>query len=225
MKPLFNSKEELASCIDSTCLKPNCSITDVKKLCEDAKKYKFHSVVVYPLYINYCKLSLSDSSVKVCSVVGFPFGKEVLDVKRSEVIWSAASRVDEIDFVMNYSELDFDMTNGDEIASISDLCAEQGIISKVILETCFLTFQDILYISGIAMNAGVDFIKTSTGFGSRGATTEDVRLIKSIVGDRVGIKAAGGIKSYQDVCDMVECGATRIGTSNAVKIIEECNLT
>jgi deoxyribose-phosphate aldolase len=202
-------------------LKPNVTTSDLNKLCEDAKKYELHSVVVYPLYVDHCKYLLHGSGVVVCAVVGFPFGKQMLDVKIKETEWAVSMGVDEVDFVVDYRWVEANVSCW-EINRIADLCYKKGVISKAIIETCLLSDEEIKQISELSMNAGVDFIKTSTGFGSRGATVKDIELIKSVVGDNVGIKASGGIKSYSDVEKFLKCGATRIGTSNAVSIMEEC---
>lgn len=220
----MNTKN-LSSCLESTCLKPDVTEDDIKKLCADAKTYEFHSVVVYPVYADECvyvNKVKAYSNVNVCAVVGFPFGKQLPVVKYEEAR-SIVHRVDELDFVINYSLLKDNRIAllSLEVKILANLCKDKNVISKAIIETCYLSDDEIKRASEIAANAGVDFIKTSTGFGSRGATVKDIELIKSVVGDSVGIKASGGIKSYSDVEKFLMCGATRIGTSNAVAIMEE----
>ncbi|CDD91250.1 deoxyribose-phosphate aldolase [Coprobacillus sp. CAG:826] len=205
--------------IDHTNLKPNASIEDIEKLCMEAKQYDFMSVCVNPSFIPLCVKLLKGSNVKVCTVIGFPLGATLKNVKVMETKEAIEEGADEVDMVINISQL---KAGNDEYVyqEIKDIRnASKGHILKVILETCLLTDEEIVRASKLALKAGADFIKTSTGFSTGGATVEAVRLMRQTVGDACGVKASGGIRTHEDLVKMVEAGANRIGTSAGPKIL------
>ncbi|MEW6002714.1 MAG: deoxyribose-phosphate aldolase [Nitrospirota bacterium] len=215
------SKKEIAGLIDHSLLRPDATYSDIEKLCHEAIEYGFHSVCVNPFFVKIAKELLKKSDVKVTTVIGFPFGMTLTEVKVYEAMNSSLLGADELDIVVNIGALksgDWDILRRD----ISDvIIATRGLIHKTIIETCYLNDDEKTKVVTIALDAGSEFIKTSTGFGLRGAQIVDVRLIKDIVGDTAGIKAAGGIKTLKTVLDMLEAGATRIGTSAGVEIMNE----
>ena len=209
--------------IDHTLLKANALEKDIEKLCLEAIKYNFKSVMVNPSQILRCKKILKDSSVKIGTVIGFPLGQNTIKVKVFEVKDAIKNGVDEIDYVLNISEVknrNFVYIE-DEMEMIVNLCREKQIVSKVIIETCYLTKTEKVKILKIVKKIKPDFVKTSTGFGTGGAEVEDVKLMKRIVGETVKIKASGGIRDLIRFEEMINAGATRIGTSSGVKIIIE----
>ncbi len=205
--------------IDHTCLKPNASFEDIEKLCLEAKQYDFMSVCVNPSFIPLCVKLLKGSDVKVCTVIGFPLGATLKNAKVAETKEAVAEGADEIDMVINVSQLKAgnDEYVYQEIKDIRRACKDK--ILKVILETCLLTDEEIVRASLLSLKAGADFVKTSTGFSTGGATVEAVRLMRKTVGDKCGVKASGGIRTHEDLLKMVEAGASRIGTSAGPKII------
>lgn len=215
------NQKTLAQLIDHTLLRPDASYADIKRLCEEALEFGFHSVCVYPYFTGVVKDLLKGSSVRITTVIGFPSGMTTTDEKVLEAINAARAGADELDIVINIGALKsgtWDVVTKD----ISDvIAATKGLIHKVIIETCYLTTAEKKKAVAISLNAGAEFIKTSTGFGPKGARTRDIRLIKSIVGDKAGIKAAGGIRTLKQVLAMLEAGASRIGTSSSVRIIKE----
>ncbi len=214
------TKELLASYIDHTLLKPNATPEDVKRLCEEAKKYKFHSVCVNPYFVSLAKEELKGTGIKVVSVVGFPLGSTFKEVKVLEAKKCCEAGADEIDMVMNLAA--FKSGNYDYVEEeIREVVEEvKPRIVKVIIETCYLSPEEKRIAAEIVMRAGAHFVKTSTGFGPEGAKVEDVKFLKSIVGDRIGIKASGGIRDAKKAIQMIEAGATRIGASHGVEIVE-----
>ena len=207
--------------IDHTNLNAYATKEDIKKLCEEAKKYHFESVCVNPCYIELAKELLEDSQVKVCTVIGFPLGATPIAVKEYETIVAQESGADEFDMVINIGALkdkDYDYVKA-EIETIRDTI--NGKTLKVIIETCYLTEEEIIKMTEICNETFVNFIKTSTGFGTRGASLEDVKLMNEHKNEVLEIKASGGIRDYETAISMIEAGATRIGTSNGVKIIVE----
>ena len=210
---------------DHTDLKPEATKDDIRTLCEEAKKYNFASVCVNGIYTAFAKECLSGSDVKTCVVVGFPLGAMSTDVKAYETKKAVEDGADEIDYVINIGEL----KNGNysyikkEMESIVKVCRDGNVLCKVIFENCYLTKEEIKKCAEIAKEVKPDFIKTSTGFGTGGATIEDVKLMKDTVGSDVEVKAAGGIHSYAEVKEMIEAGVTRIGASATVQIVEEYN--
>jgi len=211
----------LARYIDHTNLKPYASREDVIKLCDEAKRYGFYAVCVNPYRVKTAKEALKGTDIKVASVIGFPLGATPTEVKVFEAEKAIEAGADELDMVINLGALkdgDLEYVRND-IASVVEKAHSSGVLVKVIIETCYLTDDEKVTACKLAMEAGADFVKTSTGFGSGGATVEDVRLMKSVVGDKLGVKAAGGIRTYEQAVKMIEAGATRIGTSSGVKIV------
>lgn len=207
--------------IDHTLLKPEATLQQIEKLCTEAKENKFFSVCVNSYYVKRCVSLLQGSGVKVCTVVGFPLGASTMETKRFEAMKAVAEGAAEIDMVMNISAVksgDWQYVQ-DDMSSLAQVCHQQGAILKVILETCLLTEEEKRKACEIAKRANVDFVKTSTGFSTGGATVEDVKLMRSIVGDKIGVKASGGIRNAETALKMVEAGATRLGTSASVEIV------
>lgn len=207
--------------IDHTLLKPEATIEQVKTLCAEAKDNQFFSVCVNSYYVKTAVKLLSGTSVKVCTVVGFPLGASTMETKRFEAMKAIAEGAKEIDMVVNNSAVksgDWQYVL-DDIASLAQVCHQQGAILKVILETCLLTHEEKIKICELAVKANADFVKTSTGFSTAGATVEDVKLMRSIVGDKFGVKASGGIRDAQKAQEMIEAGASRLGTSASVEIV------
>ena len=209
----------LSSLIDHTNLRPDALHSDIEILCKEAIQYKFASVCINPVYVSYAKSILKDENPKVCSVVGFPLGADSEEMKYAEARFLIFQGVDEIDMVMNIAflkERKIDLVKN-EIKKVVE--AADGNCVKVIIETSLLNQDEKALACNIVMESGAAFVKTSTGFSSPGATLEDVRLIKKVVGDRVGIKASGGIKTKNEALEFIEAGASRIGTSRGVEII------
>ena len=209
----------LSSLIDHTNLRPDALHSDIEILCKEAIQYKFASVCINPVYVSYAKSILKDENPKVCSVVGFPLGADSEEMKYAEARFLIFQGVDEIDMVMNTAFLKERKTDlvKNEIKKVVE--AADGNCVKVIIETSLLNQDEKALACNIVMESGAAFVKTSTGFSSPGATLEDVRLIKKVVGDRVGIKASGGIKTKNEALKLIEEGSTRIGTSRGVEII------
>lgn len=218
------SKKELARVIDSTNVKATATKDEIEKLCQEAVKYNFHCVVVNPVYVRFAVKLLKDSNVKVCSTVGFPFGISLPEIKRLEASKAVKSGAEELDMVINLGALkssDYEAVKHD-IASVVDVKRlSKEVIVKVIIETAYLTRNEKVIVCKLAKEAGADFVKTSTGLFGKGATVEDVMLMRQTVGKNMGVKAAGGIRTYNDAVAMIEAGANRIGTSTAVAIIED----
>lgn len=205
---------DINSYIDYTNLKATATKEDIKKLCDEAKKNYFASVCVNPCYVELAKSLLEGTSVNVCTVIGFPLGANLLAVKEYEAISAVELGADEIDMVVNIGAIkdgDFDYVK-EEIETIRDSIG--GKTLKVIIETCYLTEKEIIKMTEICNKTFVHFIKTSTGFGSRGANIEDIELINKHKNDVLEIKASGGIKTYEDAIKFIEAGADRIGTSS-----------
>ena len=212
---------DLSSYIDYTNLSKTATVDDIIKLCEDALKYHFQAVCVAPYYVKAVSEYLKGSTVSVCTVVGFPNGYQTKEVKQYEAIDAVHNGADEIDVVININALknkDYEYIK-DEIELIRD--SIDGKTLKVIIETCLLTDEEIIKMTKLCNETFVHFIKTSTGFDSEGATVRVVELINKNKNDILEIKASGGIKTESDVLKMIEAGATRIGTSHAVSIINE----
>ena len=214
--------KDIAHMIDHTLLKANASDEQIKRLCEEAIKYGFYSVCVNPSKVAIASKFLIDKDVHVCAVIGFPLGASTKLVKAFEIKDAVANGADEIDVVVNIGAIK--SGNWDEVDSDIKLVidsVESGIVVKLILETCMLTDTEKIKVCQIAKNRRADFVKTSTGFGSYGATVEDVRLLRSVVDENMGVKASGGIKNVHDTIEMINAGATRIGTSSGIAIIKE----
>jgi len=215
------NRETIARSIDHTLLRSDATYGDIENLCREALDFGFHSVCINPSFVKNAKDFLKDSEVKVTTVIGFPLGATLTDVKVYEAMNAARLGADELDIVINISAL----KSGDWKTVRKDLAdiimATGGLIHKAIIETCYLDEDEKKKAAMSALDAGSEFIKTSTGFGPKGAEIEDVRLIKSLVGDRAGIKAAGGIRTLKQAIDFIEAGATRIGTSLGVGMMRE----
>ena len=205
--------------IDHTILKPDASIEAIKKICQEAKEYDFMSVCVNPAYISLCKEELKGSDVKVCTVIGFPLGATLPQAKVAETREAVMEGADEIDMVINVTMLKAKNDNYvyEEIERVRRSCV--GKVLKVIIETCLLTDEEKVRACLLAKKAGADFVKTSTGFSTGGATVHDVALMRKTVGNEMGVKASGGVRTHEDLLAMVEAGANRIGTSAGPKII------
>jgi deoxyribose-phosphate aldolase len=216
-------KEEIARLIDHTLLKPEATPAQVETICEEAKHHHFASVCINPFHVERVARALDGTDVATCTVVGFPLGATLTAVKVFEAQQALNAGADEIDMVLNIGALKgqaYDFVQED-IAAVAEACHPQGGILKVILETALLSDAEKVVACRRAQAAGADFVKTSTGFSTAGATLEDVRLMRQTVGPDMGIKAAGGIRSYADALAMVEAGATRIGASAGVKIVTQ----
>jgi deoxyribose-phosphate aldolase len=217
------SEAQIARLIDHTLLKPETTRDDIRKLCEEALQYGFASVCVNPWTVALAAELLRGSSVKVCTVVGFPLGATLSEVKVFEARKCMELGAQEIDMVINIGALksgQLDVVEKD-IRGVVEVAHQGGGICKVIIETAILSREEKIQASFAAKDARADFVKTSTGFSSGGATPEDVRLIRETIGPGPGIKAAGGVRTLEDLSKMVEAGATRIGASAGAKIIEQ----
>lgn len=207
--------------IDHTLLKADASVAQIEKLCAEAREHEFFSVCINSYYVKKAASLLSGSSVKVCTVVGFPLGASTMETKRFEAMKAVAEGAREIDMVINVSAIKSGEWQYvlDDMSSLSQVCHQQGGLLKVILETCLLTQEEKIKACELAVKAKVDFVKTSTGFSTGGATIEDVKLMRSIVGS-MGVKASGGIRDAETARKMIEAGATRLGTSASVEIVK-----
>ena len=206
--------------IDHTILKPEASIDDIRKLCIEAKEYNFYSVCVNSAYVNVAYNFLLHSDVKVCSVVGFPLGAMIKEAKAYEAKFAVDSGAEEIDMVINIGLLKsgkIDLFERD-IKKVREAC--KASVLKVIIETCLLDDKEKILACKIAKEYGADFVKTSTGFSTGGATEHDIELMRKTVGDKIGVKASGGIKTYEDAVKMINAGANRLGTSSGIAIMK-----
>jgi deoxyribose-phosphate aldolase len=214
------ASDGLARLIDHTLLKPDAARDDIERLCREAAQFCFASVCVNPNWVPLCRTLLRDSGVRVCTVIGFPFGAHLPDVKAYEARRAVETGAEEVDMVINIGALkskDYALVEQD-IRGVVQAVGRDTVV-KVILETSLLTRDEKVMGSTLAKAAGADFVKTSTGFAGGGATVEDVKLMRETVGPDVGVKASGGIRTKEDVEAMVEAGATRIGASAGVKIV------
>ena len=212
---------DLARYIDHTLLRPDAAAADIDKLCDEARTFGFAAVCVNPTWVRRCAQRLRGSGVRVASVVGFPFGAGTTEAKAFEARRAIRDGAREIDMVINVGALksgDHELVRRD-IEKVADACREAGALSKVIIEAAFLTDEEKVVSSHLAKQAKADFVKTSTGFGPGGATVHDVLLMRETVGPKLGVKAAGGIRSAEDVREMIAAGATRIGASASVQIV------
>ncbi len=215
-------KEDISRYIDHTNLRAYATEDDIIRLCDEAKEYGFYAVCVNPYRVRLAKERLKGTDVKVASVIGFPLGATPTEVKVFETKKALEDGADELDMVINIGALkdgDYEYVRKD-IEEVVKVAREKGAIVKVIIETCYLTDEEKVKACELAKEAGAHFVKTSTGFGTGGATVEDVRLMRKVVGPEMGVKAAGGIRTYEQAVAMIEAGATRIGTSSGVKIVE-----
>ena len=217
------SAEKLAAMIDHTLLKPEATLGEVEQICKEAVEFNFASVCINPGYVKLAREKVLGSAVKVCTVIGFPLGATTTKSKVCETEEAIAEGAQEVDMVINIGRLksqDHVYVEND-IRSVVNLAHSKGGVVKVIIETCLLTDQEKEKACLLARNAGSDFVKTSTGFNKSGATVADVTLMRWVVGSKMGVKASGGVKSYEHAMRMIEAGATRIGTSSGIKIILE----
>ena len=206
--------------IDHTLLKPDASQEQIETLIEEAKKYDFASVCVNPTWVSFAAQALKTTDVKVCTVIGFPLGANTPELKAFETSDAIRNGANEIDMVINIGALksqNFDLVEKDIRAVVE---AAKGTLVKVIIETCLLTDDEKVKACQIAQKAGAGFVKTSTGFSTGGATVRDVALMRKTVGPDMGVKASGGARSYEDALAFIEAGATRIGASSGVAIME-----
>lgn len=212
---------DYAKMIDHTLLKTDAQKKDLDKLLLEAKKYNFMSVCVSPIWVKYAAEQLKDTNVKVCTVIGFPQGATPTEVKVFETKNAIENGATEVDMVIPVGVL----KDKDYIAVENDIravveAAKSKALTKVIIETCLLTDEEKIMACKLSKSAGADFVKTSTGFSTAGATVKDIRLMRETVGEQTGVKASGGVRSREDADAMIKAGATRIGTSNGVKIVE-----
>ena len=214
---------ELNKYIDHTNLKPYTTKENIEKLCNEAVEYGFASVCINPYYVKLASELLKDTNIAICTVIGFPLGQNTIDVKEFEAINAVQNGADEIDMVINIGALKdkkYDYVKK-EIETIRD--SIDGKILKIIIETCYLTEEEIAKMTEICNETFVNFIKTSTGFGTRGASLEDMKIINEHKMDYLEVKASGGIKNYNDATSFIEAGATRLGTSSGIEIMNSCN--
>ncbi|MCE5221619.1 MAG: deoxyribose-phosphate aldolase [Clostridium sp.] len=212
----------LAKYIDHTILKPETTVEEVKKLCREAKEYNFASVCVNGYYAKLVSTELAGSDVKTCVVVGFPLGAMTKEVKAFETTQAIENGANEIDMVINVGALkdkNYDLLKEDIEAVVN--AAKGKAIVKVIIETCLLTNDEKVKACEISKEAKADFVKTSTGFSSSGATKEDIALMRKTVGESLGVKASGGVRDYKTAMDMINAGASRIGASASIVIVSE----
>ena len=206
--------------IDHTLLKPDASQEQIETLIEEAKKYEFASVCVNPTWVSFAAQALKATDVKVCTVIGFPLGANTPELKAFETSDAIQNGANEVDMVINIGALksrNFDLVERDIRAVVE---AAKGTLVKVIIETCLLTDDEKVRACQLAQKAGADFVKTSTGFSTGGATVADVALMRKTVGPDMGVKASGGARSYEDALAFIKAGATRIGASSGVAIME-----
>lgn len=205
--------------IDHTALKADTAKAVIIKLCDEAKEYHFASVCVNPTWVNYCAEYLKDTDVKVCTVIGFPLGANTPEVKAFEAKNAIEHGADEVDMVINIGALkdgNHELVYND-IKAVVDASEDHCV--KVIIETCLLTDEEKVIVCELAKKAKATFVKTSTGFSTGGATPQDVALMKKTVGDELEVKASGGVRNYNDMMAVIQAGATRIGTSAGVKLM------
>jgi deoxyribose-phosphate aldolase len=213
----------IASLIDHTLLKPEATQDQIAQLCGEAREYGFAAVCINPTNVELAARLLKGAPVAVCTVVGFPLGATLPEVKAYEAQQALNHGATEVDMVINIGALkskDHERV-GQDIAAVARACHDNGALCKVIIETALLTEEEKVTACQLAKKAGADYVKTSTGFGPGGATVEDVALMRRVVGPNMGIKAAGGIRTLEKTRGMIEAGATRIGTSSGVKIMQE----
>ncbi len=213
----------LASLIDHTLLKPEATEEQIRKLCSEAAEFRFATVCIQPTWVRLAGRILTGTGVAVCTVAGFPLGANTADVKAYEARRAVFDGAAEVDMVINIGALksrDY-RTVEEDVRGVVQACRDGGALTKVILETALLTREEKIKASTLAAAAGADFVKTSTGFGPGGATVEDVALMREIVGERIGVKAAGGVRDRATAEEMVKAGANRIGASAGIRIVQE----
>jgi len=213
---------DIARYIDHTILKPEATPEDVKKLCREAKEYNFASVCVNASYAKLVSTELDGSEVKTCVVVGFPLGAMTKEAKAFETVEAINNGASEIDMVINIGSLktkNYELLKADIEAVVN--AAKGKALVKVIIEACLLTNEEKIKACEISKEAGADFVKTSTGFSASGATKEDIALMRKTVGEDLGVKASGGIRDFKTAMDMINAGASRIGASASISIVNE----
>jgi len=224
------TKEQLGKTIDQTLLSPTATFKDIDKLCVDAKKYHFAAVCINPSFIVSARKILAGTDVKICSVVGYPLGANTIETKVFEARDNIGKGADELDMVINlgmiksgnYSYIEREIGTVVNIIRREQMAEyNKNINIKIIIETGILTREEVEKVCRIGEESGADFIKTSTGFGVRGVDLDDVRLIREVVTRNIGVKASGGIRTFKDAQALIDAGATRLGTSNGISIIEE----
>ncbi len=213
--------ENIAQYIDHTILNADATDADVQRICLEAKEYQFKTVCIQPFWVNYAKDLLAGTDVGITTVIGFPLGANTTEIKVAEAELAVAQGVSDVDMVINIGALKSeDYTSvANDVQAVVDAVAGRAIV-KVIIETSLLSKNEKIRASEIAKQAGADFVKTSTGFSTGGATLDDVRLMRATVGPEMGVKASGGVRSYEDAVAMIEAGATRIGASSGISIVE-----
>lgn len=223
MTDIKRTPAELAQMFDQTLLKPYVSNEDFRKFCDESMQYGFKMVAINSSATKLCKEYLKGSGVLVGAAVGFPLGQTTVETKVFETKNAIENGADEIDYVINMVELKNRnlVYIEEEMRQIVEECRQCKVTSKVIFENCYLTEEEKRILCSIAVQVGPDFVKTSTGFGEWGAKVEDVKLMKDLVGDRIKVKAAGGVRDLTTTLEMIRAGAERIGTSAGVRIIEE----
>jgi deoxyribose-phosphate aldolase len=224
-EPLIPQGAAIAAWIDHTLLKPEATEAQIVQLCQEALQFSFAAVCVNPVYVHLAARLLQNSPVAVCTVVGFPLGATLTSCKVLETLACLHAGASEIDMVLPIGALKGAAYGQvlNDISAVVQAAHNQSAIVKVILETALLTRQEKITACLLAQQAGADFVKTSTGFAAAGATVEDVALMRRVVGDQLGVKAAGGVRTIQDALAMIRAGASRIGTSSGVKILESAH--
>lgn len=215
------NRAQLAKMIDHTLLRPEATREEVVRVCEEGKRYDFAAVCINPVWVSLASKLLHGSGVKADTVVGFPFGATTVDVKVFEVKAAIGEGAEEVDVVMNFGALrsgNLELVRR-ELGRVVEV-AKGCVVSKVIIEACYLSLEEKITACKLVMDSGADFVKTSTGFGRGGATVEDVKLLREVVGGRMGVKASGGIRTYEEAVKMINAGASRIGSSSGVNIVE-----
>lgn len=211
----------LAKMIDHTLLRADATQVEISKLIEEAKKYEFASVCVNPTWVAYAAQELAGTTVKVCTVIGFPLGASTSETKAFETTDAIAKGATEVDMVINIGALKAGNNEliEKDIKAVVEAAAGKALV-KVIIETCLLTDEEKIRVCTLAVQAGTDFVKTSTGFSTGGATPADVALMRKTVGEKIGVKASGGVRGLADMQKVIAAGANRIGASSGVKIME-----
>jgi deoxyribose-phosphate aldolase len=218
-------KSDFGRYIDHTLLRSIGTATDIRRLCTEAMEYGMAAICIFPSYIPMARELLKDSRVKIATVIAFPFGVTFTEIKEAEMRACAARGGDEMDFVINIAALKSgdDKSIEDEMHHLTAKARSLGVITKFIIETAYLTEDEKVRVCKIANRIRPDFMKTSTGYGPSGATVEDVRLMRSHLLPEIQIKAAGGIRNYAEAVQLLQAGASRLGTSSGIKIIEEAS--
>ena len=215
---------KVAKMIDHTVLKATSTKEEVVSICKEAKEYGFFSVCINPTHIELAKKELENSDVKVCTVIGFPLGASTKEVKAFETKDAISKGADEVDMVINIGALkdkNYDLVYED-IKAVVEASNKQALV-KVIIETCYLTDDEKVKACELAVKAGTDFVKTSTGFGTGGSTPEDIKLMRETVGPNIGVKASGGVRTDKDAKTVIDAGASRIGASASISIVTGSN--